>query len=317
MSDSTTTEQQPAASPFTPTFAAAACHLYPRREPFDHGLLPIPKLIFTDGAQTLSQLKSSLLLSSSAERVDMDTLAQALQIPVEHVRLLIETISSVLRDEFDPLVKAAKSTDGVDKIGVHIYDLLMFLYIQSYKRLLPKGHRDSAAVADVWPSTLAFDGSLYEPDRPSRLLGSQAELYLGAESFSSCQVLSLDKFEHLGFLLYFGEKGSIRIPFEPEYSTFRKFGPSSDMPAAPVPASQVLDWLLQIIASTLEFIADRVSPKDNIPSSSSDEDVQRSDAGTSPSKPSSSSRGPSFIDGFSKSSCVKQASDLKVHLQRS
>ena len=41
-----------------------------------------------------------------------------------------------------------------------MYDLVLFLYIQSFKRLVPKGHKDSAAVADVWPSNSAFDGFL-------------------------------------------------------------------------------------------------------------------------------------------------------------
>ncbi|KAL3616766.1 hypothetical protein CASFOL_039160 [Castilleja foliolosa] len=83
------------------------------------------------------------------------------------------------------------------------------------------------------------------------------------------------------------------------------------MPASPVPASQVLKWLLQNISSTLEHIADRVSPKESSPSSSSDQDVQMADAGMSSVKPLSSTRGPSFIEGISKSSCVKQAADLK------
>ncbi|KAK6151267.1 hypothetical protein DH2020_013902 [Rehmannia glutinosa] len=332
MSDSTAAEQQ---SEPAPTSAAAAYHLFPRREPFEHGLLPIPKLIFNDGTQTLSQLKSTLLSSNSTERVNSDTLARALQIPVEHARLLIETISSVLHDDSDPLVKAGVSNE-IDVIGVHVYDLLVFLYIQSYKRLLPKGHKDSAAVADVWPSTSAFDGflSALSPlqlvrSNSRRFMPSQADeeahqlsylqkhigniLSLLADSTEGegdeSLVLSMDKFEHLGFLLYFGEKGSAKIPLSQSTPFFANSDP--DMPAVPVPASQVLDWLLQNISSTLEYIADRVSPKENGPSSSSDQDVQMSDAGTSSLKPSSSPRGPSFIEGISKSSCVKQASDLK------
>lgn len=82
-----------------------------------------------------------------------------LQIPIEHSRLLIETLSSVLHDDSDPLVKA-RAPEEIDEIGVNVFDLLVYLYIQSYKRLLPKGHKDSAAVADVWPSTSAFDGFL-------------------------------------------------------------------------------------------------------------------------------------------------------------
>ncbi|KAI3446436.1 hypothetical protein Pfo_003101 [Paulownia fortunei] len=336
MTDSTAAEQQPEPPPpSTPTSVAASYHLYPRREPFEHGLLPIPKLIFTDGTQTLSQLKSTLLSSDSTHRVKSDTLARFLQIPIEHARLLIETISSVLHDDSDPLVKADVSKE-IDEIGVNVFDLLVFLYIQSYKRLLPKGHRDSAAVADVWPSTSAFDGflSALSPlqlvrSNSRRFMPSQADeeahqlsylqkhigniLSLLADSTEGegdeSLVLSMDKFEHLGFLVYYGEKGSAKIPLSQNTPFFANSDP--DMPAVPVPASQVLDWLLQNISSTLEHIADRVSPKENGPSSSSDQDVQMADVGTSSLKPSSSPRGPSFIEGISKSSYVKQASDLK------
>ncbi|KAI3471397.1 hypothetical protein Pfo_030761 [Paulownia fortunei] len=122
-------------------------------------------------------------------------------------------------------------------------------------------------------------------------------------------VLSMDKFEHLGFLIYFGEKGSERIPLSQNTPFFANSDP--DMPAVPIPASHVLDWLLQNITCTLEHIADRVSPKENGPSNSSDQDVTMADLGTSSVKPSSSPRGPSLIEGISKSSCIKQASDLK------
>lgn len=160
MADSAAAEQPlDPPPPATPTSVAPTYHLHPRREPFEHGLLPIPKLIFSDGVQTLSQLKSALLSSDSDQRVNSDALARVLQIPLEQSRLVIETIASVLHDESDPLLKAGDSKE-IDEIGVNVFDLLIFLYIQSYKRLLPKGHRDSAAVADVWPSTSAFDGFL-------------------------------------------------------------------------------------------------------------------------------------------------------------
>ncbi|XP_042024211.1 TBCC domain-containing protein 1-like [Salvia splendens] len=330
MADSSSSADKPS----EPPPPASAYHLHPRREPFEHGLLPIPKLIFTDGAQALSQLKSALLSSDSGHRVNFDTLARVLQIPIDQSRLLIETISSVLHDESDPLLKAGISKE-IDAIGVNVFDLLIFLYIQSYKRLLPKGHRDSAAVADVWPSTSAFDGflSALSPlqlvrSNSRRFMPSQADeevhqlsylhkhigniLSLLADSSEGegddSLVLSMDKFEHLGFLMYFGEKGIAKIPLSQSTPFFANSDP--DMPAAPVPASQVLDWLLQSISSTQEHIADRVSPKENGPSSS-DQDVQMADVGTTSLKPSSSTRGPSFIEGVSKSSCVKQASDLK------
>ncbi|KAL1569360.1 TBCC domain-containing protein 1-like [Salvia divinorum] len=333
MADSSSSTDNPLDPP-PPTTPTSGYHLHPRREPFEHGLLPIPKLIFTDGAQALSQLKSTLLSSDSDHRVNLDTLARVLQIPIEQSRLIIETISSVLHDESDPLLKAGVSKE-IDAIGVNVYDLLIFLYIQSYKRLLPKGHRDSAAVADVWPSTSAFDGflSALSPlqlvrSNSRRFIPSQADeevhqlsylqkhigniLSLLADSSEGegddSLVLSIDKFEHLGFLMYFGEKGIAKIPLSQSTPFFANSDP--DMPAAPVPASQVLDWLLQSISSTQEHIADRVSPKENGPSSS-DQDVQMADVGTTSLKPSSSTRGPSFIEGVSKSSCVKQASDLK------
>lgn len=123
------------------------------------------------------------------------------------------------------------------------------------------------------------------------------------------QVLSVDKFDHLGFLIYFGEKGSERLPLSQNTPFFANSDP--DMPASPVPAPQVLDWLLQNISSAQEHIADGASTKDNGPSHSTDQDVAMADVGTSSAKPSSSLRGPSLIEGISKSSCVKQASDLK------
>lgn len=127
----------------------------PRREPFEHGLLPIPKLIFTDPIQSLIPLKQKL---SSAQRVNSEILAESLQISLGHARLVIDTLASVLHADSDPIVKALP--EEIDSVGADVRDLILFLYIQSYKRLLPRTHKDSAAVADVWPSTSAFDGYL-------------------------------------------------------------------------------------------------------------------------------------------------------------
>lgn len=156
-SSASTSSSSPTAPPSPPIY------IHPRREPFEHGLLPIPKLIFTDGAQTLAPIKDKLLsLASSspesANRVNLTVIAETLQISHDHARLVLETIGSVLHNDADPLVNAQPME--IDSVGVNVFDLVIFLYIQSYKRLLPKGHRDSAAVADVWPSTSAFDGFL-------------------------------------------------------------------------------------------------------------------------------------------------------------
>lgn len=142
----------------TPT--SPPVYIHPRREPFEHGLLPIQKLIFSDGTQSLAPIKDKLLSlsSDSTHRVNSAALSETLQISPDHSRLVLETVASVLHNDADPLVNATPAE--FDAVGLNVFDLVVFLYVQSYKRLLPKGHRDSAAVADVWPSTSAFDGFL-------------------------------------------------------------------------------------------------------------------------------------------------------------
>lgn len=122
-------------------------------------------------------------------------------------------------------------------------------------------------------------------------------------------VLTMDRFEHLGFLIQFGDKGSEESHLSQSAPFFANSDP--DMPAVPVPAAQVHDWILQNITSTLEHISERNIPKDNGPTNASDPDVAMTDACASSIKPSTSSRGPSFIEGISKTSLIKHASDLK------
>ncbi|XP_023517362.1 TBCC domain-containing protein 1-like isoform X1 [Cucurbita pepo subsp. pepo] len=304
----------------------------PRREPFEYGLLPIPKLVFSDPVQTLIPLKDKLLLHSSpSHRINSAAISESLQISLDHARLVLDTIASVLHSPSDPLLNA--SPDEIDSVGVDVHDLILFLYIHSYKRLLPRSHKDAAAVADVWPSTSAFDGylSALSPlqlvrSNSRRLMPSQADeeahqlsylqkhisniLSLLAETVEGegeeLLVLSVDRFEHLGFLVQFGDKGSDGIQLSQHAPFFANSDP--DMPAAPVPAAQVLDWILQNIASALEQISERASLKENGPS---DPDIAMADASTSSVNKTSFTRGPSYIEGISKSSLVKQASDLK------
>ncbi|XP_015871035.1 uncharacterized protein LOC107408147 isoform X1 [Ziziphus jujuba] len=312
----------------------SASLIHPRREPFEHGLLPIPKLIFTDPTQTLIPLKQKLIEHSPSQRLGSVAISEALQISIDHARLVLDTIASILHSENDPLIRAKH--EEVDSVGVDVHDLVLFLYIQSYKRLLPRTHKDAAAVADVWPSTSAFDGylSALSPlqlvrSNSRRLMPSPADeeahqlsylqkhlaniLSLLAEPVEGegeeSLVLTMDRFEHLGFLIQFGDKGS-------EGSSLSQFAPffansDPDMPAVAVPAAQVHEWILQNIAYTLENISERNSPKDNGLPNSSDQDVAMTDACTSSIKASPSARGPSFIEGISKTSLVKQASDFK------
>ncbi|TYH88108.1 hypothetical protein ES332_D01G164800v1 [Gossypium tomentosum] len=307
--------------------------LHPRREPFEHGLLTIQKLIFNDPVQALTPLKQKFA-SPSTQRVDSAALAELLQISFDHSRLVLETLASVLHSESDPLVTALP--DDVDSIGADLRDLILFLYIQSYKRLLPRSHKDSAAVADVWPSMSAFDGylSALSPlqlvrSNSRRFMPSQADEeahqlsylqkhlanilsllseHMEGESEESL-VLTMEGFEHLGFLIQFGDKGSGGVPLSQAAPFFANSDP--DMPAAPVPVSQVHDWLLQTIASSLVSITEKVSAKENGSPSGSDQDIAMADASPSSAKASPSARSPCFVEGVSKSSYVKQASDLK------
>ncbi|KAG2241333.1 hypothetical protein Bca52824_096683 [Brassica carinata] len=282
--------------------------IHPRRVSFEHGLLPIQKLVFADPIQTLAPVKQKLADSASDNnRVGSDAIADALGISGEHARLVLETLGSVLHSESDPLVRA--KPEEVDSVGADLRDLVLFLYVQSYKKLLPRTHKDSAAVADVWPSTSAFDGYL------SALSPIQAKIlpfciymylcYVVSVLFLFCCqisfllaepgkekerviVLSMEAFEHLGFLVQFG-KGSDVSPLSQATPFFANSDP--DMPAVPVPASQNFG--------------------ENGPSNASDQDDAMSDACAVPNKVAPSDRGPCLIEGVSKTSLVKQASDLR------
>ncbi|CAL0308470.1 unnamed protein product [Lupinus luteus] len=301
--------------------------VHPRRELFEHGLLPIPKLIFSDPTLTLIPLKQKLLEQSANNRVDSAVIADSLQISNDHATLVLDTLASVL-----PPVKDNSGEN--DAVGVDVFDLLLFLYVQSYKKLLPRTHKDSAAVSDVWPSTSAFDGylSALSPlqlvrSNSRRFMPSQADeeahqlsylqkhlaniLSLLAEPVEGegdeSLVLTMDRFEHLGFLIQFGDKGSGGNSLSQVSPFFANSDP--DMPDVPVPAAQVHDWLLQNIASALEYISERTSSKENGPGNASDQDVAMTDACAV--KVSTGTRGTSFIEGISKSSYVKHASDIK------
>ncbi|KAI3678145.1 hypothetical protein L6452_37426 [Arctium lappa] len=315
-------------------------YIHPRREPFEHGLIPLQKLIFTDATQTLTSLRDKLLQhpvsSNHPHRIDSAVFSETLQISLEHARLVFDIIASVHPSDSDPLVTA--KPDEVDSVGVNVYDLVIFLYIQSYKRLLPKGHKDSAAVADVWPSTSAFDGFLsaltplqLARSNVRRSMPSQADeethqlsylqkhlgniISLLADSVDGqgegedSLVLTTENFEHLAFLLYFGEKGSEKIPLSQNAPFFANSDP--DMPAAPVPAAQVHDWIVRNISSAMEHISERAAAKENGPTNVSDQDAMMSDAYTNTMKMSTGAKGSSSIEGISKQSYVKQASELK------
>ncbi|KAJ0987079.1 hypothetical protein J5N97_005435 [Dioscorea zingiberensis] len=331
-------EEKP--EPSTPTAPAPppALLLRPRREPFEYGLLPISKLIFSDGILTLGPVKEKLLQASPDGRVSETQLAEALQIPPDYACLTIDTLASVLPADPDP------------NAGADVHDLILFLYIQTYKRLLPRTHKDSAAVADVWPSTSAFDGYLSALS-PLQLVRSNSRRFIPSQSDEEAHqlsylqkhmaniiallaepvegegdeslVLTSERFEHLGFLIQFGEKGCEGIPLSQATPFFANSDP--DMPAAPVPAAQVHDWVSQHITAALEHNAEKAMAKENGPTA--DLDVTMADAFLNQTRPQSNSsqsgtsmhttcaysRSQSFVEGFSKASVVKQTCDIKGH----
>ncbi|KAJ0922151.1 putative TBCC domain-containing protein [Helianthus annuus] len=120
--------------------------LHPRREPFEHGLIPLQKLIFTDATQTLTSIrdKYSNLLTHTTELT--------LQLFPKPYRSHRNTRDWLLI----PLPRFCTRI----RIRLLLPNRMRWMLL-SYKRLLVKGgHKDSAAVADVWPSTSAFDGFL-------------------------------------------------------------------------------------------------------------------------------------------------------------
>ncbi|ERN11654.1 hypothetical protein AMTRI_Chr03g138960 [Amborella trichopoda] len=339
----------------SPPTAPPTFSLHIRREPFEYGLLPISKLIFTDGTSTLAPLrdkffqlsfnKDSFSLSSSSLRIDASGISQALEISIENAHLVLDTLATVLPDYgdvglSDPLVYA--KPDEIDKIGANVCDLILFLYIQSYKKLLPRPHKDSASIADVWPSTSVFDGYLCALSplqfvrTNRRFMPSQADeeahqlsylqkhlpnmLALLAQPAEAeddeAMVLSVDRFEHLGFLFHYGEIGSATMPLSQAVPFFANSDP--DMPAVPVLASLIHDWLLQSLSPASEFSPEKVSAKENGPPSASDPDVTMADActgisksGTTPCGNAAYSRDQTFVEGISKASVIKQAADIR------
>ncbi|CAI8602209.1 unnamed protein product [Vicia faba] len=177
--------------PIKPSTSRGSTVIHPRREPFEFGLLPIPKLIFSDPTQSLITLKQNLLDSSSNNRVDSATISDSLQISADQATLLLDTLAAVHHSDSEPLVRAQPGKN--DAVGADIHDMILLLYIQSYKRLLPRSHKDSASVADVWPSTSAFDG-YFSALSPLQLMRSNSRRFMPSQADEEAhQLLYLQK----------------------------------------------------------------------------------------------------------------------------
>eukprot|EP01018_Ginkgo_biloba_P018415 Gb_01920 [translate_table: standard] len=344
--------------------------LHLRREPFEYGLLPLRHLMFADGTSTLKALREKLVQhsflysvnnnvdgSSSIDvedsgslkrRVNTSGIAESLQLPEDHARVILDTLASVLPDYgrgTDPLVCCPCA--DVDSVGADIDDLILFLYIQTYKKLAPRPHKDAASVADVWPSNSAFDGFLATLSplqlvrSGRRFMPSQADeeshqlsyvqkhlsniLALLAEPSgddnNEMQVLSLERFEHLGMLLHVGGKSTEGMSLSQGAPFFANSDP--DMPAVPVPVPQVLDWILKHICTASDHPIEKAITRENRSPDVGDLDITKVDAPTSSSDSQSGAfpNGPAqehsdfqagltFVEGVTKASVVKQQGDI-------
>eukprot|EP00245_Coleochaete_scutata_P005902 TRINITY_DN19890_c0_g1_i1.p1 TRINITY_DN19890_c0_g1~~TRINITY_DN19890_c0_g1_i1.p1 ORF type:complete len:624 (+),score=88.25 TRINITY_DN19890_c0_g1_i1:106-1872(+) len=333
--------------------------LHVRREPFEFGLLPLPSLMQTEGISALKNLRSRLLshgsggtepmTSSSSSspdpprRITIEAIATCLGLSEAQGRLLLETLASVLPDEGmerDPLTTAPAA--NVEVVGADLDHLVLFLYLQLYKRLPHRTHRDASAIGDVWPSTSPFDGFAASPSSPlqlkasspgsrNKLMPQYAEeemhqlqfiqkhllnmlLLLTVQSEDegeAAKVISSEKFERLSLLLRAGGSGSAVLPLSQATPFFANSDPA--MPAVPVPVSQVHEWLLRHICATSEHTQRS--------SGAGGGDVNMADAGPSGSSGTTSANGGPFgkdwwpdgitcIDGVTKMSVLKGEHDI-------
>lgn len=138
--------------------------------------------------------------------------------------------------------------------------------------------------------------------------------FLSFDFFHHFQVLSLERFEHLGFLIHFRENGSKRVQLSQISPFFANSDP--DMPAAPVSITQIHEWLQQNINASLDYITENISAKENITQPVLDVDVTMSDACNSHVKgpfgsDHANSRSLTFVEGVSKASVFRHGDDIK------
>ncbi|KAK9279180.1 hypothetical protein L1049_012858 [Liquidambar formosana] len=89
----------------------------------------------------LSFLKHELTDRCPTDRIDSLAITEIFQISTDHTRLVLDTLASVLHFDSDPLIKARPGE--INSVGADVHDLILFLYIQSYERLLPRSHKES------------------------------------------------------------------------------------------------------------------------------------------------------------------------------
>uniref|UniRef100_A0A7I4D0F2 TBCC domain-containing protein 1 n=1 Tax=Physcomitrium patens TaxID=3218 RepID=A0A7I4D0F2_PHYPA len=361
--------------------------LHVRREAFEYGILPLPNLLHSDVVSGLKNLRVKLFqeappistwalsinsnasytvpASGDRKRVGTEGIAAALEVTEAHAHLVLDTLASVLNDGGEAVdLLATTPVTEIDSVGADVDDLLIFLYIQTYRRVPSRPHRDAADVADVWPSTSAIDGFLpalsplqvRSSTVSRRSMPSQAEeevnqltyvqkhlpnllnlLAETAEENSNNKVITAEQFEHLGLLLKAKNAASELVNLSQAAPFFANSDP--DMPAAPVPVGQVLEWVQQHICAASESLRETSLGKDekevmdvNLAESLASEaaDVTMADATAGPVSPTPSSartilvpngvvhlsnnwqpEGVTFVDGVMKASVLKREDDIQ------
>ncbi|CAI5490598.1 unnamed protein product [Closterium sp. Naga37s-1] len=272
--------------------------LHVRREPFDFGLLPIPAIASYKEAstETLKLLRQRLIDASlnsegasttsptrdgsQEPRVTCEAIESCLKLSKDQARLVLDTLASVLptgSEDIDSLSDASPSDAA--KIGTDVDLLLLFLFLQRYRRVPNRSSRDAAVLADVWPqgpspfdsvsptatSALQIKTSLATRQRfqtghaeeeqqqlsflqknlPSvlQLLAEHGPDAAGSGDGTEpgTQVISIDKFELLGLFLRVNRPGVSSLLLSQVAPFFAEA--DAAMPPAPVPLSVAQDWL--------------------------------------------------------------------------
>lgn len=136
----------------------------------------------------------------------------------------------------------------------------------------------------------------------------------------------MDSFQRLGLLIQFTNNGHEGIPLSQACPLFANC--DANAPYISVAASKVLDWLLQHIAISLEHIAsaDKSPTQETGLGGINGVDVAMADASANKAKLQSNGllsrlfehgaaqlRNQTIVEGISKASVVKQASDIMRH----
>ncbi|XP_024516205.1 TBCC domain-containing protein 1 [Selaginella moellendorffii] len=331
--------------------------LHVRREPFEYGMLPLPSLMHHDGVGSLRELREKLLDKSipqtswqsgganasedssamaqqPSRRVGVAAIVECLGLSEAHALLVLDTLASVLPDGDDCDQLARAYAAEIDTVGAHVDDLLLFLYIQIYRRVPPRSHKDPAAVADVWPSTSPFDGFFstlsplqVRPTRksvPCQVEEEAHQLAFVQKHLSSLLALLVDLEEDGAKVLSVGSFDRLGIIFRPvdaqcnarSLSQTAPFfaGSDPDMPAVPVPLAQAHDWILEHISTQAQRT--KCSGKENGPNE--ENDITMIDAvGAQAWVPNGVTKnrewcfeGLTFVDGVTKVSTIKSESDV-------